>query len=101
LHFINEDIILIIPVERRWILEVYGVEAAFLNVNPRGHMYIKIPDEIVELGFMTTKDQEWVTMFMNYLLNKLLKCNTGMVVYGDNQGALHLIKCMPCKSASA
>jgi len=31
-------------------------------------------------------------MFINQLLNKLLKSNTCMVVYGDNQGALHLVK---------
>jgi len=31
-------------------------------------------------------------MFMNQLLNKLFKSNTGMVVYRDNQGVLYLIK---------
>jgi len=36
LHFISEDIALNIPAERRWILEVYNVEAAFLNANPGG-----------------------------------------------------------------
>ncbi len=36
LHYINEDIILNIPVERRWMLEVYNVEAPFLNATPEG-----------------------------------------------------------------
>jgi len=31
-------------------------------------------------------------MFMNQLLNKLLTSNTSVVVYGDNQGALYLVK---------
>jgi len=31
LHFINEDIVLNAPAERRWILEVYNIEAAFLH----------------------------------------------------------------------
>ncbi len=31
-------------------------------------------------------------MFMNQLLNELLKNNTSMVVYGDNQGVLYLVK---------
>ena len=48
-YFINEDIIQNVPVECRWILELYDVEVAFLNVNPGGKMYIKIPDEMVEL----------------------------------------------------
>jgi len=37
---------------------VYNVEVVFLNVNPGRHMYIKILDEMVELGSMTKKDQE-------------------------------------------
>jgi len=65
LHFINEDIILNIPVEKRWILEVYDVEAAFLNANPGGGMYIKIPDEMVELGFMTKIDQELFAILLD------------------------------------
>jgi len=32
-HFINEDNVLNFPTERRWILEVYDVEAAFHNAN--------------------------------------------------------------------
>jgi len=55
-HFINEDIILNIPVERRWILEVSDIDAAFLIADPGEHMYIKIPDEIVERGSITKKD---------------------------------------------
>jgi len=46
---INEDIVLNIPMERRWILEVYETEVAFLIANPGGHMYIKRPDGKVEL----------------------------------------------------
>jgi len=34
LHFINEDTVLNIPAEDPWILEVYDVEAAFLNADP-------------------------------------------------------------------
>jgi len=65
LHFINEDIILNVAAERRWILEVYNIEAAFLNANPGGHMYIKIPDEMVELGFIPKKDQELFAILLD------------------------------------
>jgi len=65
LHFINEDIVLNIPAEKRWILEVYDIEAAFLNANPGGHMYIKILDEMVKLGFMTKKNQELIAILLD------------------------------------
>jgi len=41
LYFINEDIVQNVPAECRWILELYNVEAAFLNANPGGKMYKK------------------------------------------------------------
>jgi len=56
LHFINEDIVLNVSAERRWILEVYDIEAAFLNANLGGCMYIKILDEMVELKFVTKQE---------------------------------------------
>jgi len=56
LIFINEDIILNIPAERRWTLEVYDIEVTFLNQNPKGQTYIMILDEMAELGFMTKKE---------------------------------------------
>jgi len=65
LHFINEDIILNLPVEKRWILEVYNIEAVFWNVKLEGHMYIKISNEMVELGFMTKKDQELFAILLD------------------------------------
>jgi len=34
-----KDIVLNIPAERRWTLEVYDIEVAFLNASPEGHMY--------------------------------------------------------------
>jgi len=43
LHFINENFVLNIPVERRWILEVYDIEAAFLNANLGGHIISRFP----------------------------------------------------------
>jgi len=57
LYFINEDIAQNVPVEHRWILELYDVEAAFLNANPGGKMYIRIPDEMDELGYMMREEQ--------------------------------------------
>ncbi len=63
---------------------MYDVEAAFLNANPGGRMYIKIPNEMVEFGLEA--------MFMNQLLNKLFRSNMSTVVYRDNQGALYLVK---------
>jgi len=65
LLFINEDIVLNIPTEKRWILEVYDDEAAFSNANSGGHMYIKIPDEMVELGFVTIKNQELLVILLD------------------------------------
>jgi len=41
---------------KKMMLEVYDIEAAFLNANPGGHMYTMIPDKMVELGFVTKKD---------------------------------------------
>ena len=58
LHFINEDTCLGRPDEDKWVLEVYDIEAAFLNSNPGTQMYIKIPDKMVELGFVTREEQE-------------------------------------------
>jgi len=60
LHFINEDIALNIPAERRWILAVYNVQAAFLNADLGGHMYIKKTDKMIEPGFVTKKDQNFL-----------------------------------------
>ena len=58
LHYINEDLRNKVKTEDQWILEVYDVEAAFLNAKPGSKMYIKIPDEMVELGFVTREEQE-------------------------------------------
>jgi len=56
--FINEDIKHDIPEDQRWTLEVYNVEVAFLNANPGTKMYLKIPDEMVELEFLTHEEQQ-------------------------------------------
>jgi len=57
LHFINEDIVQNTPTEEYWVLKVYNVEAAFLNAEPGTKMYIQIPDEMVELEFITREEQ--------------------------------------------
>jgi len=46
-------------------LEVYNVEAAFLNANPGLKMYIQIPYEMVELGFITQKEQEQFAILLD------------------------------------
>jgi len=76
----NEDIILNIPMERRWIMEVYDIEAAFLNVDPEGCTYIKTLDEMVDLGFMTKRKQEVFAI----LLDK--------TIYGNVDVALKLFE---------
>ncbi len=65
LYFINEDIKQNVPVECRWILELYNVEVAFLNANPGGKMYIKIPDEMVELGYMMCEEQQLYAILLD------------------------------------
>ncbi len=45
---------------------MYNVEAAFLNVNPGSKMYLKIPDKMVELGFITREEQkQWAILLAN------------------------------------
>ena len=66
LHFINEDVAKNVPENDQWVLEVYDVEAAFLNANPGTKMYLKIPDEMVELGFVTREEQrQWAILLAN------------------------------------
>jgi len=56
------------------------VEAAFLNAEPSTKMYIKIPDEMVELEFATEEEQQ------EYAI--LLKND----MYGNMDVALHFFK---------
>jgi len=77
LHFINEDIAKETPEEQKWVLEVYNVEAAFLNASPGTKMYIKVPEEIVALGFLTKEEQKEYTI---QLENNM---------YGNVDAALH------------
>jgi len=65
LYFINEDIVQNVPAECRWILELYHVEVAFLNANPGGKMYIKILDEMVELGYVMHEEQQLYTILLD------------------------------------
>jgi len=58
LHFINKDIKYDTLEDHRWTLEVYDVEATFLNANPGNKMYLKIPDKMVELEFITCEEQQ-------------------------------------------
>jgi len=39
LHFINKDLVQYTPAEECWVLDVYDVEAAFLNADPSTKMY--------------------------------------------------------------
>jgi len=57
LHFINEDVVQNVPQEQQWVLELYNVEAAFLNMNHGIKMIIKLPDEVVALGFFITSEE--------------------------------------------
>jgi len=61
-------------------LEVYNVEAAFLNPNPESKMYIQIPGEIVELGFATQEEQELFAILLDQNM------------YGSIDAALHFFK---------
>jgi len=65
LYFINEDIAQNVPAEHRWILELYDIEVAFLNENPGGKMYIKILDEMVELGYVMHEEQQLYAILLN------------------------------------
>jgi len=65
LYFINEDIVQNVPTECRWILELYNVEVAFLNANLGGKMYIKILDEMVELGYVTCEEQQLYAILLD------------------------------------
>jgi len=38
---------------------------AFLNANLGGKMYIKIPDEMVELGYMTHEEQQLYAILLD------------------------------------
>jgi len=57
LHYINDNICKKTREKHWWMLKVYNVEAAFLNASPGSKMYIQIPDEMVELGFVTWEEQ--------------------------------------------
>jgi hypothetical protein len=41
-----------------WVLEMFDVEAAFLNAELDKPMYVEWPEGIVELGFLTEKELE-------------------------------------------
>jgi len=68
------------PSKSRWILEVYDIEAAFLNAKPGARMYIKIPDAMAELGFMTKEEQELFAILL------------GMNMYGNIDVALRFFE---------
>jgi len=68
------------PSKNRWVIEVYDVEAAFLNAKPGGRMYIKIPDAMVELGFVTKEEQELFAILL------------GMNMYGNVDAALQFFE---------
>jgi len=38
---------------------VYNVKAAFSNADPATQLYIKIPEEMVALGFVINEEQRW------------------------------------------
>ena len=61
-------------------IEVYDIEAAFLNAKPGGRMYIKIPDAMVELGFVTREEQELFAILL------------GMNMYGNIDVALRFFE---------
>jgi len=65
LCYINDDICRKTREEHQWVLEVYDVEAAFLNANPGSKMYNWIPDEMVELGFATQEEQELFAILLD------------------------------------
>jgi len=58
LHFINKNVVQNILAADHWVLEVYSIEAAFLNADPGTKMYIKILDKMVELEFITKEEQQ-------------------------------------------
>ena len=39
-----------------WVLEMFDIEAAFLNADLEGHMYVEWPEGMVELGFLSGED---------------------------------------------
>ena len=45
------------PDEEKWALEVFDVEAAFLNADLENPIYIEWPRGMVELGFITEQEQ--------------------------------------------
>jgi len=65
LYFINEDIEQNVPTEQRWILKLCNVESAFLNADSGGKMYIKIPFEIVVLGYMIHEEQQLYAILLD------------------------------------
>lgn len=40
-----------------WVIEMFDVEAAFLNSEPQSTMYIEVPPVMVELGFVSEEEQ--------------------------------------------
>jgi len=55
------------------VLEVYDVEAIYLNADPGTKMNIKIPDERVKLEFVTNEEQQehqfcWKTTYTSIKL---------------------------------
>jgi hypothetical protein len=76
--------------EEDWILELFDVEAAFLNSEVENETYIEWPEGMVELGFITEKEKQeycirlkkamygnidaplcWMRTFSKYLINAL------------------------------
>jgi len=80
LHFINKDIMQNTAAEEHWAFKVYNVEATFLNAEPGTKMYIKIPNKMVELEFVTQEEQhEYAILLENNM-------------YGNMDAALHFFE---------